>query len=83
MKYKKKCKNPDCNKVFMGTRTQQYCCKECREPTGYYKDKPKKKASLTANTPGSLDEVLKKAKELGMSYGKYVAMQYQNGRKMK
>ena len=81
MKYKRKCKNPDCNKEFMGTRTQQYCCEECREPTGYYKGKPRKKPSQ-GQSIGTLDEVAEKAKELGMSYGKYVAMQYKNERKI-
>ena len=74
--FKKFCKNTDCGKEFMGTRTQQYCCPNCRIQTYIPKEKKEKKAC-------SLDEVANKARELGMSYGKYVAMQYKNERKMK
>ncbi len=64
MKYKKICKNPNCGKEFMGTKTQQYCCKECRGEKKSHK-----------NT--SLVETAIEARKNGMSYGKYVAMQYQ------
>ena len=70
MKYKKICKNPNCGNEFMGTRTQQYCCPQCRGNTGT--SKPKR--------PCTLNEVAKEAMEKGMSYGKYVAMQYQEER---
>lgn len=64
MKYKKICKNPNCNKEFMGTKTQQYCCKECRGVK-----KQQKNVSLV--------ETAIEARKNGMSYGQYVAMQYQ------
>ena len=74
MKYKRKCKNQDCGNEFMGTKTQQYCSPDCRVPTYI----PKKKKQTKDCT---LDEVARRAKENGMSYGKYVAMQYQMERK--
>ena len=54
----------------MGTRTQQYCCHDCRVPTYI----PKRQYKFTKNC--TLDEIAKIAKANGMSYGKYVAMQY-------
>ena len=71
MKYKKICKNPNCGKEFMGARTQQYCCPECRVPTGNKKQtKRKQKSNCTLN------DIATQARERGVSYGKYVAMQY-------
>ena len=67
MKYKKTCKNPNCGKEFMGTRTQQYCCPKCRGTA--VEVKPKR--------PCTLAEVAQEADKRGMTYGKYVAMQYQ------
>ncbi len=75
--FKKFCKNPDCGIEFLGTRTQQYCCPGCRVPTYIPKSRYRIKKTCT------LDEVARKAKEAGMSYGKYVAMQYLNERKVK
>ena len=66
--YFKICKNKDCGKEFMGTKTQQYCCPECRVPTY----KPKKK--VVKNKPCTIDEIAVKAKKAGMTYGKYVEM---------
>ena len=74
--YKKICKNHECGKEFMGTKTQQYCCYACRVPTY----KPKKKKSIKKCT---INEVVKEAKKLDMSYGQYVAMQYEAERKNK
>ena len=74
--FKKICKNPNCGREFLGRRTQQYCCPECRVPT-YIPKRRKKKQDCT------LDEITRRAKEAGMSYGKYVAMQYLNERNMK
>lgn len=71
--YKKTCKNPHCNKDFMGTRTQQYCGPDCRLRTR--KQVPKRTCTL--------EEVVRKAKANGISYGQYVAMQYKNERKIK
>ena len=65
--FKKTCKNPNCNNDFIGTKTQQFCCPECRP--AHRNHKPKKTCTL--------GEVARKAKTNGMSYGKYVAMQYQ------
>ena len=70
--FKKICKNPNCNKGFMGARTQQYCCTDCR--TTNRKNKPKRYCTI--------DEVARKAKANGISYGKYVAMLYENERKI-
>jgi hypothetical protein len=73
--YERTCKNSKCGKVFMGTRTQQYCCPACRVPTYKPKKKYKKIKGCT------LDEVAREAKKQGISYGKYVAMQYNAERK--
>ena len=75
--FKKYCKNSNCGKEFMGTRTQQYCCPDCRVPTYIPKKRKKKKQSCT------IDEMARMAKEIGMSYGKYVAMLYKAERKIK
>ena len=73
MEFKKICKNPNCGKEFSGSRTQQYCCPDCRTTTR----KQKLKRTCT------IDEIARKAKLNGMSYGKYVAMQYEMERKDK
>ena len=73
MEFKKICKNPKCGIEFSGTKTQQYCCIDCR--TNARRNMPKTRCTL--------DEVAKEAKELGMSYGKYVAMKFQSERKKK
>ena len=73
--YKRICKNPKCGKEFLGTRTQQFCCIECRSS----KDKSLPKGEKPKR-PCTLNEVAKEAMEKGMSYGKYVAMQYQEER---
>ena len=57
--YKKTCKNQMCGKTFMGTRTQQYCCPDCRVPTY----KPKRKYKRIKNC--TLGEVATQAKKLG------------------
>ena len=75
--YKKYCKNEKCGKEFMGTRTQQYCCPACRIPTYI----PKRQYKFIKNC--TIDEVARKAKEQGMSYGKYVAIHYQMERMKK
>ena len=76
--FKKFCKNPNCGKAFLGTRTQQYCCPDCRVPT-YIPKKRKKKQKKTC----TIDDIARIAKENGMSYGKYVAMLYEEERKNK
>lgn len=73
--YKKKCKNPLCGKEFMGTRTQQYCCPECRIST-IPKNSAKEDEEKREPTVVALGEIAKKSDSLGISYGKYVAMQY-------
>lgn len=72
--FKKTCKNPNCQKVYMGVRTQQYCCPACRISTMAHKPKSKK---------STIDEIARKSKANGMSYGQYVAMQYLSERKKK
>ena len=76
--FKKFCKNPNCGKAFLGTRTQQYCCPDCRVPT-YIPKKRKKNKKHTC----TIDDIARIAKENGMSYGKYVAMLYEEERKNK
>lgn len=76
--FKKYCKNPNCGKEFLGTRTQQYCCPSCRIPTYI-----PKKARYQPKRTCTLDEVARQAKESGMSYGKYVAMQYKKEKETK
>lgn len=71
MSYLRKCKNPNCGKEFWGTRTQQYCCSECR-PT-------MRKSKIKSNC--TISEVARKANADGISYGKYVAMKYLEERK--
>lgn len=70
--YKRICKNTNCDKEFMGTRTQQYCCPDCRARV-YIPKKPKKKSK---HKPCTITEIAKEARKNGTSYGKYVAMQY-------
>ena len=70
--FKKVCKNSKCGKEFMGTRTQQYCCPDCRVLTTVKKPKP-----------CSIDEICRKAKEHGTTYGKYVEMLYKQERMKK
>ena len=71
--YRKTCKNPDCGKGFMGTRTQQYCGPDCRI-------RLRKVKQIKDST---INEVATEAKKHGISYGQYVAMQYQAERKKK
>ena len=78
--YKKICKNPMCEKEFMGTRTQQYCCPECRMSTII---KENKKPAIVTRKNYTLDEIANEASEKGMTYGKYVAMQFLAERKKK
>ncbi len=75
--FRKKCKNRKCGKEFMGTRTQQYCCPECRQlPDSKLKKKvisTKSKETKKKNVQ-TIDEIAIKARELGMTYGKYIEM---------
>lgn len=75
--YKRKCKNPKCGKEFMGTQNQVYCCPECRPLRPHQKAKEEKKAMATQTRKKrvpTVDEIARKAKSLGMSYGKYIQM---------
>ena len=47
------------------------CGKDCRN--AYNREKRRKKKEKTHNN-GNLNDVLEKARKVGMSYGKYVAM---------
>ncbi len=75
--FKKKCKR--CGKAFLGTRTQQYCSVGCRQkPVNSKKiekksDKPRAKTTKKKTVP-TIDEMATRARELGMTYGKYVEM---------
>ena len=75
--FNKICKNPKCGKSYTGTRTQQYCCPACRS----YAREKEIKIELKAKKPCSLGEASRQARELGMSYGNYVAMQFLEERK--
>ena len=83
--YKKKCKK--CGKEFLGTKTQQYCQVGCRkmrvkkreikydfEETKVEIPAPKPKKTAPKKKVPSVDEIAIKARELGMSYGKYIEM---------
>lgn len=77
--FEKKCKK--CGKSFMGTRTQQYCCTKCRKPPesnsktdGLEKPSAKKAKPKKKRYVPTVDEMASRARELGMSYGKYVEM---------
>lgn len=72
--FQKTCKNPNCKKVFMGVRQQQYCCPDCRISTMGRKHRVKK---------CTIEEIVRQSKANGMSYGQYVAMQYISERNKK
>lgn len=76
--YKKICKNTNCGNVFEGTRTQQYCCPDCRARVHI----PKKPKKTTKKKPCTLTEIAKEARANGTTYGKYVAMQCQKERRL-
>ena len=64
-----------CGKPFFPYKRQKYCSEKCR-PSKYIssyskKIKPKKEIE-------SLSETARKAKEAGMTYGKYVSMMERN-----
>ena len=76
--YTRICKNSDCGKEFTTSKKNQtYCCPSCRTRTYV----PPTICITTQST--TVDEVAKVAKEMGMSYGKYVAMKYKEERKKK
>ena len=72
--YSRICKT--CGKEFKATKNQQYCCVECRPRTHkkYPRHKYKSKKISTIN------DVSREAREKGMTYGQYVAMQYMSER---
>ena len=74
--YKRYCENPECGKAFMGTKTQRYCCPEHRKKQEYLKKDADVKPKPKQHKNKSLTEVAVEARKLGMTYGKYVSMQY-------
>ena len=67
--YKKICKNPYCRKEFKGSRTQQYCCVDCRV------DGQKKQINAPKKSSGkTLVDDVREARRLGLTYGKYKAL---------
>lgn len=72
---KKKCKNPNCENEFVGINSQQFCCCACRNSS-----QPRPKIKRKKKPTSTMDEVARKARELGISYGAYVAMQYKQER---
>lgn len=69
--YIKKC--VICGKTYESTSARALTCgKPCRNEYQRRKDREKKSVKTCRNS--TLDDVLRKAREAGMSYGKYVAM---------
>ena len=69
--YTKKCVN--CGKEYKTTSVRSLTCgRQC----GYQhqRKEEKKKRNVRTSSNSALNDVLKKANEAGMSYGKYVAM---------
>ena len=69
--YTKKC--VICGKEYKSISVRALTCgKDCRNEYRRRKDREKRSAKTCRNS--TLDDVLRKAREAGMSYGKYVAM---------
>lgn len=69
--YTKKC--VICGKEYKSISVRTLTCgKDCRNEYRRRKDREKRSAKTCRNS--TLDDVLRKAREAGMSYGKYVAM---------
>lgn len=64
-----------CGKEFISKTKQKYCSLNCKEwmMHGKKKEKPKELKAEPKQVK-SFSEINHEAKELGMSYGKYVAM---------
>lgn len=68
--YTKKC--VICGKEYKSISVRALTCgKDCRNEYRRRKDREKRSAKTCRNS--TLDDVLRKAREAGMSYGKYVA----------
>ena len=68
--YTKKC--VICGKEYKSISVRALTCgKDCRNEYRRRKDREKRSVKTCRNS--TLDDVLKKAREAGMSYGKYVA----------
>ena len=78
--YHKKCAY--CKKDFYAkTHQTKYCCMKCKRAAQSQRDKERAEdpsyLKKTDNKPKSnINEINRKAREAGMSYGKYVAMKY-------
>ena len=69
--YTKKC--VICGKEYKSISVRALTCgKDCRNEYRRRKDREKRSAKTCRNS--TLDDVFRKAREAGMSYGKYVAM---------
>lgn len=70
-----------CDTTFYSTRLKKYCCSECRlqangkAPVEKYEQNILKK-SPTTRPKETLAEAVAKARELGLTYGKYISLQY-------
>lgn len=70
--YTKKC--VICGKEYKSISVRALTCgKQCRNE--YHRRKYREKRSIKTCNNNSISEVLEKAREAGMSYGKYVAME--------
>ena len=81
----KKCQNPDCERMFTAkSNRQHFCCRKCREKIER-KEKRLRKSYVPEDTieyaveketpkKSHIDEINKKAREMGVSYGIYQAI---------
>lgn len=67
-----------CGKTFISQRKKKYCSKECRMSANGQKVSTKTKINTYANAivPGSLADVVQKARDAGLSYGQYTGQIY-------
>ena len=73
--YTKKC--VICGKEYKSISVRALTCgKQCRNE--YHRRKYREKRSIKTCNNNSISEVLEKAREAGLSYGKYVAMEDKN-----
>lgn len=81
-----------CGKKFKPQFGRKYCSVRCREEAvrrrsreqwRKCKNSGKKKVKQTKKEDSKLSDIAKKARENGMSYGKYKAMQYMENARIK
>lgn len=67
-------KCPQCGRIFTRKSSRQfYCTKECTKKANYLRRK--KKGYLTVGRD-DITGIQRKAQEMGLSYGQYVAREY-------